>query len=263
MSFNKIYLLLLFFIFSSCSKFTQIQKSDNLDLKYKAAMNYYEKKDYYHAGTLFEEMIPILKGQSDAEKAQFYYSYSQYHQGQLVLSAYYFKKFYETFPRSEMAEEAYYMHCLSLFKDSPEYELDQTNTRLAIDAVQGFLERYPKTKYLEKCNAMVDDLVYKLELKAYHQAKLFHRMRDYRASVTTFENLIKDFPSSKFLEEASYLKVESQYEFAKISIEAKKKERLQAALEYYYTFIDKYPSSKYLKEAETVYEGIQRELKAS
>ena len=189
--------LIICLIFGACSKFAIIQKSDNLDLKYKSAVKYYQNKEYIKASTLFEELIPILKGQADAEKAQYYYSYCQYYMGQLVLSAYYFKKFYETFPRSELAEEAYYMHCISLYEDSPEYELDQTNTKQALDAIQVFLERFPKTKYLEDCNSIVDKLVLKLEMKAYHQAKLFYKMRDYRACVITFENLIKDFPSSK------------------------------------------------------------------
>lgn len=250
------------YLLSACSEFALVQKSDNLDLKYKTAVKYFKNKEYYKAGTLFEELIPLLKGQADAEKAQYYYAYSQYYQGQLVLSAYYFKKYYETFPRNENAEEAYYMHCISLYEDSPEFELDQTNTKQALDAIQVFLQRFPQTKYLEDCNKIVDKLLFKLEQKAYLQAKLFHRMRDYRASVITFENLIKDFPSSKYLEEAHFLKVEGQYKFGEMSIETKKRERLQQAVDFYFFFIDKYPGSKYLKEAEKVYELTQLELAA-
>jgi outer membrane protein assembly factor BamD len=253
--------LIIFLVIScgyySCTNFALVQKSDNVDFKYKSAVKYYQTKQYSKAATLFEELNPILKGQADAEKAQYYYAYCQYYMNQLVLSAYYFKKFYESFPRSEFAEEAYYMHCISLYEDSPQYELDQTNTHQAIDAIQIFLERFPKTRYLEDCNKIVDKLLYKLELKAYSQAKLLHRMRDYRASIVMFENMIKDFPSSKYLEEAYFLKVEAQYNFANISIDTKKKERYQTAIDFYYYFIDKYPTSKYLKDAEKIYENIQ------
>lgn len=237
-----------------------IQKSDNLDLKYKSAINYFETKDYYKASTLFEELIPILKGQVDAEKAQYFYSYCQYYMGQLVLSAYYFKKFYETFPRSQWAEECYYMHCISLYEDSPEYELDQTNTREALVALQVFLEKFPNTKYMQECNDISDKLTYKLELKSYNQSKLYYKMRNYKSSVVALDNLIKDYPSSKYLEEAYFLKLGSQSNLAALSIETKRKERYQTALDFYYFFIDKYPTSKYIKDAEKIYDSIQNTL---
>ncbi|MDX2188499.1 MAG: outer membrane protein assembly factor BamD [Bacteroidota bacterium] len=250
-------LILLFFICISCSKFAKVQKSDNLDYKYKSAVKYYQNKEYYKSGTLFEELIPTLKGQADAEKAQFYYAYSQYYQGQLIMSAYYFKRFYETYPRSEFAEEAYFMHCMSLYEDSPDYELDQTNTYAAISSFQTFLNIFPGTKYIDQCNSLIDKLNYKLELKAYHQAKLFYKMHDYRAGVISFENFTKDYPNSKYLEEVAFLKIEAQYTYANISIDSKKRERFNAGIDYYYYFIDKYPNSRQIKAAEAIYEKIQ------
>lgn len=227
-----------------------------MDLKYKSAVEYYKKKEYYKSGTLFEEIMPLMRGQSEAEQAQFYYAYSQYHQGQLVLSAYYFKKFYETYPRSTLAEEAYYMHCISLYDDSPDYELDQTNTLSALQAFQEFIEKFPGSERIEKCNRLMDDLNVKLETKAYKLAKLYVRTREYKSAVVALDNVIKDFPSSSYVDECAYLRIVSQYEYAKISIESKQKERFQAAIDIYYNFVDKYPESKYLKAAESTYEQI-------
>ncbi|MDX2195446.1 MAG: outer membrane protein assembly factor BamD [Cytophagales bacterium] len=249
-------------LFVSCSKFAKVQKSDNVDLKFKAAQKYFENKDYYHAGQLYEELIPLLKGQSEAEKSQFFYAYCQYYQGQLILSAYYFKKFYETYPRSELGEEAYYMHCISLYEDSPDFELDQTNTKSALDAIQVFLEKFPNTSHLTDCNDMSDKLTFKLELKSFHQARLYYRMSDFKAGIMCFENVIKDYPSSKFVEDCHYLKILAQYKLARISIEEKKKERYNTATEFYYNFIDKYPNSRYLLSAQKTFEKIQKELKA-
>ena len=49
-------------ILASCNKFRKIQKSDDWELKYKAAINYYEKGDYYRASVLFEQLLPIIRG---------------------------------------------------------------------------------------------------------------------------------------------------------------------------------------------------------
>ena len=102
--------VLVVFFLGSCSPFSKLQKSGTDDEKYKAAVQYYKKEDWYRAGLLFEELIPVLKGSTESELAHFYHAYTQFHQQQYLLSATLFKKFYETFARSEYAQEAMYMY---------------------------------------------------------------------------------------------------------------------------------------------------------
>ena len=260
---RKAYILLFLIgsIISGCSKFSRIQKSDNIDLKYKAAVEFYEKKQYYKASTLFEELIPLMKGQAEAEKATFYYAYSQFYMGQYVVSEYHFRRFHETFPRSPLAEEAYYMECVSLFEDSPDFELDQTNTLKALNSIQQFIQEYPKSKFMPDCNNMIDKLTLKLENKYYNLSKLYHHMREYKSAVVAFDNLIKDFPSSRYVEEAFFLKVEAQYKYAEESIESKQRARMEKCMEFYLSFIDKFPNSKYTSNAEVYYDKAQAKVK--
>jgi outer membrane protein assembly factor BamD len=252
-------------VFTSCSKFHKLQKSDDVEKKYAAALEYYEKKDYYKASLLLEELIPIMKGRIEAEKAQFYFAYCQFYQRDYVLSAFYFKNFYETFQRSDLAEEAYYMHAVSLYKDSPKYNLDQTNTVTALEAIQTFLNRYPQTKYKDECHRMQDDLRRKLELKAYENAKLYYKLAStsiiyYKSAIIAFDNFRNSFPDSDFNEELAYLKIETEYNLARVSTEDKKKERFLQAIEFYESFVDKYPQSKYLKSAESLYDNARAQL---
>lgn len=245
-------------IIASCGKFAEYQKSSNTEFKYKGALDYYAQKSYYKSGTLLEELLPLMKGQNEAENALYTFSYTQYYQKFYVLSAYWFKRFYDTYPRSIFAEEAYFMHCKSKYEDSPVFSLDQTNTLEAKDGIQQFLEVFPQTKYLDECNTMVDKLNYKLEYKAYNLAKQLYKMKDYRACVLAFDNLAKDFPSSTYIEELMFLKIQSQYEYASQSMESKRIERFKSAMEHYYSFVDKFPDSKFLRDAETIYDKIKR-----
>ncbi len=57
---------------SSCGKFEKFRKSADLPTKYKAAVNYYKKKDFTKAGILFDEIMPLMKGDSTQELATFY-----------------------------------------------------------------------------------------------------------------------------------------------------------------------------------------------
>jgi len=131
----------------SCSKFRKIQKSNDWELKYRAAMEYYQNKEYYKASVLYEEILPILKGRPEAEQAQFNFAYSYYYQKQYVLSAHYFQTFYQLYSRSQYAEEALFMYAYSLYMDSPDFDLDQQSTEDAIQAAQNFLNKFPRSKY--------------------------------------------------------------------------------------------------------------------
>ncbi len=243
----------------------KLQKKGTTDEKYKAANDYYKKGDYYKAGILFEEIIPLLKGDSLAENAQFYNAYAQYQQKQYSMSAYLFKSFYATYANSPMAEEAFYMYANSMYKDSPNFNLDQSSTLTAIEALQTFINSFPESKYAESCNQNLKELRHRLEEKAYEKAKLYYKtsgvtIANYKAAVVAIDNFQKDFPDSEYIEELSFLKVQSQYDLASVSFENKQKERYTDALKFYEDFIDKFPKSKYIKQAEKVYDGATKGL---
>ena len=121
---------------SSCGKFEKFRKSADLPTKYKAAVNYYKKKDFAKAGILFDEIMPLMKGDSTQELATFYQAYCDFNLGSYTLASSHFKKFAEVFSRSEFAEEAIYMSAFSLYKDSPNFNLDQKGTLAAINEIQ-------------------------------------------------------------------------------------------------------------------------------
>ncbi|AQG79986.1 outer membrane protein assembly factor BamD [Spirosoma montaniterrae] len=253
------------FVLGSCSPFSKLQKSGTDDEKYKGALEYYKKEDWYRAGVLFEELIPVLKGSNESEMAQFYYAYTQYHQQQYLLGATLFKKFYETFARSEYAQESMYMYALSLYKDTPQFNLDQSNTLTATAALQDFVNAYPDSKYKDECTSMILDLRKKLERKAYEKAKLYYKtsgfnIASYKSSVIAINNFQREFPDSEYNEELAFLKVDAEFSLAQNSLETKQKERYLEAIGYHQLFVDKYPNSKFLKESEKMYEISQREI---
>jgi len=66
-------------VVSGCSsKFRKIQKNEDWRVKFEAALTYYEKKDYYRAALLFEDIRPIVRGLPEGEEVEFYLAYCQY-----------------------------------------------------------------------------------------------------------------------------------------------------------------------------------------
>jgi outer membrane protein assembly factor BamD len=250
---------------SSCGKFEKFRKSADLPTKYKAAVNYYKKKDFSKAGILFDEIMPLMKGDSTQELATFYQAYCDFNLGSYTLASTHFKKFAEVFSRSEFAEEAIYMSAYSLYKDSPNFNLDQTGTLSAINEIQSYLNNYPETKFKDDCTNIIKELRKKLEKKAYEKAKLYYKTSPFniaslKSSVIEISNFQRDFPDSDFSEEMAYMKVLAQFDLAKSTIESKQKERFTEASKFYLELIDKYPQSAYLKEGEKMYDLSNKEV---
>jgi outer membrane protein assembly factor BamD len=237
----------------SCSKFRKIEKSEDWRVKYEGGLNYYSKKDYYRASILFDQILPIVRGLPEGEKVQFYLAYCQYYDKLYLLAAEHFKTFYETYGRSPYAEEGRFMYAYSLFQSSPGANLDQTSSIDAMAAMQEFLNRYPSSKFREKAIEIIFTTQEKLEKKGFENAKQYYRMRSYKAAIVALNNFKNNYPDSKFLEEAYFLVIDSEFKIAEKSVYARQAERYKEVIEHYQEFLDKYPNSKFLKDAEEMY----------
>ena len=262
---NYFVLLAFVLLLGSCGKFSKLQKKGTTEQKLEAALNYYKKAEYYKAGLLFEEILPLLNGKPEAETATFYNAYCQYHQGLYSMSQYMFKNFYDTYARSDFAQESLYMYTYSLYKDSPISSLDQSSTMSAISAMQDFVNTFPESAFSAEATKLILELREKLEKKAYEKVKLYYKtsegdIRNFKSSVVAISNFQREFPDSKYNEELSYLKVDAEYKYGMNSFFEKQKERFQEAVNFYQEFVDKYPTSKFIRSAEKVYDESQKEL---
>jgi len=235
-------------IVTGCSRQHKLLKSTDNELKYESAIAYFNKKDYYRALQLFDQLSAIYRGTTRGERINYYQAYCYYEQSDYVLAGYYFQRFAKNYPNSKDAEEAFYMSALCKYKLSPRYSLDQTNTYEAITEFQTFLNRYPNTARKNECNKYIDVLRAKLAKKDFEIAKLYFKMDEFEAAVVCFKNIIKDYPNSTYVEEASYYIVRSYYRFAMNSVQDKKMERFQKAFDSYNDFISYFADSQYRKE---------------
>jgi outer membrane protein assembly factor BamD len=88
-------------------------------------------------------------------------------------------------------------------------------------------------------------------------------MMQYKAAVLALDNSLKEFPETKYREEMMYLKLNSLYLYAENSITNKQRERYQAALDDYYSFMEEFPEGTYSKEVRKIYQTTASFLKIS
>ena len=261
LSTNIILLSAIFLV--SCDGYNKLLKSSNYELKLERAHDYYQKGNYIKATALFDELIPVFKGSDKAEEIYYYYSYCNYYQGDYGLSQYHFKNYFRSFPSGKHAEECLYMNAFCYYLNSPVYKLDQTDTKNAMAELQNFIDLFPESSRIDTCNRINDILRGKLEKKEHDIINQYFNLGEYnsdnyKATITSSKNFIKDFPESNYLDEMMYLSIESYYLLAINSLETKKIERLNLAMESYLKLVDLYPKSSYLRRAESVYESCQR-----
>jgi len=253
----------LLFLALSCSDFQKVVKSTDYEFKLKKAKEYYDHKEYGKSSQLYQELVNIFRGTNRADQIYYYLAKSFYGEKDYTLASHYFRLLIKEFPRSEFDEESQFLIGYSLYLDSPNPRLDQKTTQEAIDAFQLFLNIYPASKKVAEVNQLIDKLREKLVYKSYLSGKLYYDLQDYRAAVISLTNSIKEFPDSKYREELMYYLLKSKYLLGEKSIEEKKRERLNNAIDEYYTFVDEFPKSQYRKEADSFFNEIKKTMNLS
>ena len=259
---NKlIFLVIAILLFTiSCSEYEKLLKSDNTELKYEKAFEYYEDEKYVKASTLMQYLKPIYRGTDKASKIDFYYAKSLFGQRDYLLAGYHFDEFAKNYGLSPYAEEADFLKAYCYYLLSPRPNLDQANSMQAIGAFNLFLIKYPDSKRREECIKYIEELSNKLVKKAYLSAKLYYDLGYYRASIIALNNCLSEFTESAYREELKFLLLKSNYLYAQKSIQNKMKERYQDTIDEYYSFVEEFPESEFLSEAQKMYNEANKVL---
>jgi outer membrane protein assembly factor BamD len=255
-------LIIPFLMLTGCSNhFTKVLKSTDYEYKLKKADEYYINKKFKYAEQLYQELFPVFKGSDKFEELYYKYAYCSYYQKNYVEAENLFQGFLGVFPNSSRAEEIAYMHALTFYKQSPNVQLDQTNTTKAIGMMQSFISSYPNTSRIADANQIIAKCRAKLEEKDYLAAKLYYNLQMYQAAGIAFTNLLNSYPESTKGDEYMLMAVKSYYEFAKLSVFEKQEERYAKVTTEYFDFADRYPESELLKQAEDYKNLSQNNIK--
>ena len=259
---NRLWILALLsvILLSSCNDFNRLVKSTDNEMKYEVAMDYFEKGDYNHALQLFDLLQASFRNTPRGEFITYNTALCYYNQSDYEIAAYYFNRFAQTYPFSKNAEKADYMNAYCRYMLSPESGLDQSNTHDAIKQLKIFVEKYPNSDSLNRANQLMADLNNKLEEKDYNICKLFYRMENYSAAITSFENMLKNHPNTKHREEILFDMATTYYDYAENSVTEKQRERYESCVEQCNTLTYLYPNSPYVAPAQNIAAKARKKL---
>lgn len=248
-------------VLSSCkSQYEMLLNSNDADLKYEAAFNYFNEGRYSKAGSLFESLSVLTNGTERDDTVRFYWGLSNYKFKDYYTAETNFANFLETYPRSPFASEARYLRLDCLYRSTLRWELDQNPTYKAMTEISEYMIEFPKTPHMQVCRDMLQELNDRLDKKAYEAAKLYYKMENYKSSRIAFRNVLKDDSENIYREDILYYIAMSSYKYAQMSVPEKQKERYLTFVDDYLNFIGELPQSHYRRELDNVYRKAQKAL---
>lgn len=243
---------------SACkTQYDLILNSNDVDLKYNAAFDYYNQGKYTKAAELFESLSVLAGNTERADTIQYYWGLSNYSAHDYYTAETNFSTFVNTYPYSPLTPSAAFLRIDCLYRATLRYELDQKPTYAAISAISAYLIDNPDSPNTEVCLHMLQELGERLDKKAYENARLYYKMEDYKAARVAFKNILRDDADNIYREDILYYSAMSSYNYALNSVTAKQKERYLTFVDDYLNFVGEYPESHYRRELDRLYNRVK------
>ena len=233
-------------MFYSCSSGGSNISTDDPEKAYFIAKSHYDKKDYLDAIDDFNLIKLKFSGSSFIDKSIYYLGMSYYKREEFILANYEFETLIKNYPSSSFVEDSRYMLAMCYYGLSPDYSLDQTYTRYAINEFQNFIEIYPNSKYSAEAERKISELKTKLAYKTLKSADLYFTLDNYKSALVYYTNVLEEYYDTKYADDALYGKIRTLI----------KKKRYEEAKKDIEKFETKYSGSEYLRNVKELKKQI-------
>jgi outer membrane protein assembly factor BamD len=237
-----------FFIISSCSflkpNFIPESPKDMLAEGVKSLKN----GNIIHARTLLKQIIEDFPGSKQRIESllllgRAHYSLAEYEEAKNK-----FQKFIDLYPVNKQADRAYFFKAMSDYKMMDIAARDQTAAQEAMDGFELLINRFPKSKYIEKAKKNKKKCALKLAENIFEIGKFYYHTGSYQSAIPRLKNLLAQNPNHKFSDEAAFLLAESYYN----------EQNFIEAVVFYKKFLNKYPNSQFIVQAKKRLKVLRR-----
>lgn len=257
--FTSVLSLVLLLGLVGCSGSQRITHSSPKDA-FQKGMEQFEKEEYDRAIRYFRAVSSYGRGTKWAAEAQFQLAMAQRKKGKYLVAANEFKRFKQIYRNNSKVPRAEYEQARAYYARSPQYQLDQTDSRRAIELFQLFIDRYPDHNLVSDAKEKIDELRAKLAHKQYDAGELYERRNMWRAATESYESVFDAYPDTPWADNALFKALYSYIQYADRSIERKQADRYQKALSKYEQLSQLFPDSPLLEEAKPLRAEAERKL---
>ncbi|MDE6134037.1 MAG: outer membrane protein assembly factor BamD, partial [Muribaculaceae bacterium] len=170
---NYLIFMLAALVLSSCGEYQRVQKSDDYNYKFEYAKRAFEEKKYIQAATILQDCVSVFKGSDKAEESLYLLGMANYENRDYQTAGAYLKSYYTRYPKGKYTEAARFFCGYGYYLDSPDPQLDQSETVKAIEELQAFLDYFPRSEKVSIAQNAIFELQDKLTLKQLQNAQLY------------------------------------------------------------------------------------------
>jgi len=195
-------------VFSACSSSRNDKPATGIE-RFHEAKAAFDNEDYYESSQALQQIVWSFSGSTIADSAQYYLGQSHFKMEEYILAASEFEKLITHMPHSKLVPEAEYMLAESYYKQSPRPELDPEYTIKAIRAYQSFIEDFPTVTLRPEAEKKILKLRSKLAEKNYNSGVIYRKMKEYRASIIYFDDVLTKYYDTPWADDAQLGKIET------------------------------------------------------
>jgi outer membrane protein assembly factor BamD len=161
-------------------------------------------EEYEDAVREYQSILLQYAGNAVNDDAQYFLGFTYYKREQYLLAAYEFSKLIRDIPTSEFVQDAQFMLGESYYQLSPNYQLEQSYTKKAIEELQAFIEYFPLHPKVPEAEKKIDELYAKYAEKEFNSAKIYEKMEYYTAAIDYYEMVKDTYHDSQYAPLAHY-----------------------------------------------------------
>ncbi|MEE9429739.1 MAG: outer membrane protein assembly factor BamD [Melioribacteraceae bacterium] len=206
--------------------------------------------DYEVAVREFQSILLQYAGSPVNDDAQYFLGITYAKREQYLLAAYEFSKLIRDIPASEFVQDAQFMLADSYYQQSPNFQLEQSYTKKAVEEFQAFIEFFPTHPKVSEAEKKIQELNHKFAQKEFHNAEIYERMEYYNAAIKYFTQVYETYHDTEFAPKALYRKIMLLVE----------KDRVDESLRSIADYIEKYPKNDKVEELEKIKTEMEAEF---
>jgi outer membrane protein assembly factor BamD len=195
----------------SCAKSPEVEEQveQPVEILYQDAMKTAIGGEPKDAAPKFEEVERQHPYSKLATRAQVMAAWSFYEANQYSRATAALDRFIELNPADPLTEYAYYLKALCFYEQIVDVERDAEMTRLALEAFEELVRRFPKGDYARDGQLKIDLTKSHLAGKEMTVGRFYLKREQYVAALRRFNIVVKNYSTSNQVPEALYRKAEA------------------------------------------------------
>ena len=195
----------------SCATSPEVEEQveQAVDVLYQDALKTAIDGEPQDAAPKFEEVERQHPYSKLATRAQVLAAWSFYEANQYNRATASLDRFIELNPADPLVEYAYYLKALCFYEQIVDVERDAEMTRLALNAFEELVRRFPESNYARDSQLKIDLTKSHLAGKEMTVGRFYLKREQYVAALRRFDTVVENFSTSNQVPEALYRKAEA------------------------------------------------------